>query len=245
MDKTEIDRIIIEGTVKEKIVLYFTAVAYYNTGLGDLSLLTEEEQTYLYLCIKEPKDLKYYNEIRTYNKAFILFKERYIATKNEFLRVQETMYRYKAVNTIKTQFLQAINMMLIEIKDNHTQKKTAETGAKILRQWGLLSSVSAEENEYKKFRIATPELFDNIALEETIEVFNASAQACKEYIQALKTLKKFLPLPPYGEFIKLEEKLLRKITLDWAIYDKVITYNDIEVEITEEDRATILEQRHL
>jgi hypothetical protein len=34
---------------------------------------------------------------------------------------------------------------------NETQKKTAETGAKILRQWGLLSSVSAEENEYKKF----------------------------------------------------------------------------------------------
>jgi len=235
MDKAEIDRIIKEGTVKEKIVLYFTAIAHYNTGLGDMNLLTEEEQTYLYLCVKEPKDLKYYNEVRTYNKAFILFKERYIACKNEFLRVQETMYRYKETNTIKTKFLQVMNMMLNQIKDKNTRKNTAEIGAKVLSQWGLLSSVSAKENEHKLIFIVTPELFDNTALEETIDIFNSSAQACKEYIQALKVLKKYLPLPPYGEFIKLEEKLLRKIILDWAIYDKVISYYDIEVEITEED----------
>ena len=90
MKRNEIERIIKQGSMKQKIKLYFTDLAYFNTvGIysssfveaGDTTrletpnkILTDKEKDIIYQSIKEPKDIKYYENLRIWNKAFLMFK---------------------------------------------------------------------------------------------------------------------------------------------------------------------------
>ena len=90
MKKTDIERIIKQGSMKQKIKLYFTDVAYFNTiginsssfvDAGDTTrletpnkILTAKEKDIIYNSIKDPKDIKYYGDLRIWNKAFLMFK---------------------------------------------------------------------------------------------------------------------------------------------------------------------------
>ena len=90
MKNTEIERILKQGSVRQKRKLYITDIALCNVDLNNIKftyidgemdikgtpLLTVKESDLLWSSIKDPKDVEYYNELRKWNQAFLLFKEK-------------------------------------------------------------------------------------------------------------------------------------------------------------------------
>jgi hypothetical protein len=85
MKRTDIERILKQGSVRQKIKLYMTDIALVNVDWNNLNyeikgkelnikgtkLLSEKERELLWSSIKDPKDVKYYNDLRTWNGAFL------------------------------------------------------------------------------------------------------------------------------------------------------------------------------
>ena len=91
MKRTDIERILKQGSVKQKIKLYMTDIALGNIDWGHFNiefdnkelnikgtkLLTNKESDLLWSSIKDPKDIKYYEDLRLWNKAFLMFKDNF------------------------------------------------------------------------------------------------------------------------------------------------------------------------
>ncbi|MDD2771756.1 MAG: hypothetical protein PHU19_05980, partial [Bacteroidales bacterium] len=96
MNKSKIDKILQEGTIRQKIRLYFLDVARFNSdtliGKEDERhktrprLLTEKQKEEIYKSIVERKDVKYWEDLRIYNRAFLMFRAHIVGMRNNLIR---------------------------------------------------------------------------------------------------------------------------------------------------------------
>lgn len=278
MRKTDIERIIKQGSTRQKIKLYFTDVAYFNTkgqfqaelkGSGDSlrlevkdKILTDKERDLIFNSIKEPKDVKYWEELRTWNKAFLMFKPIITTHTKNFYYLTAQLSKYAVVNLLHKGYEDAINDILEVVEDKKLREKLVETA---LNSLNMFDAIRYQEEGFLPF-IEIPEanIIGNVWL--LIEALNEKIKEAKEYIKGIESfLNKFLPLQPYKEFLKdaedkikaeVEEcrKLIESFTLGKTIetpLDKaievtpgselpderfnILRWEDVEVEVTDED----------
>lgn len=278
MRKTDIERIIKQGSTRQKIKLYFTDVAYFNTkgqfqaelkGSGDSlrleikdKILTDKERDLIFNSIKEPKDIRYWENLRICNKAFLMFKPIITTYTKNFAYLTAQLSNYTVVDLLHEGYENAINDILEVVEDKKLREKLVETA---LNSLNMFDAIRYQEEGFLPF-IEIPE--DNINGEVwlLIEVLNKKIKEAKEYIEGIRIfLNKYLPLQPYKEFLKdaedkikaeVEEcrELIEIFTLGKTIetpLDKaievtpgselpderfnILRWEDVEVEVTDED----------
>lgn len=273
MRKTDIERIIKQGSTRQKIKLYFTDVAYFNTkgmaqaelkGSGDSirleskdQILTDKERDLIFNSIKEPKDIKYWEELRTWNRAFLMFKPTITTYTKNFDYLTAQLSKYTVVRLLHKGYEDSINDILEVVEDEKLREKLVETALKSLNKF---DAIRYQEEGFLPF-IKIPEAnIDKVWL--VIEVLNEKIKEAKEYIEGIRVfLNKQLPLQPYKEFLKEAEdkikgeveecrKLIEAFTLGRTIetpLDKaievtppderfsILRWEDVEVEVEDED----------
>lgn len=278
MRKTDIERIIKQGSTRQKIKLYFTDVAYFNTkgqfqaelkGSGDSlrleikdKILTDKERDLIFNSIKEPKDIRYWENLRICNKAFLMFKPIITTYTKNFAYLTAQLSKYTVVDLLHEGYENAINDILEVVEDKKLREKLVETA---LNSLNMFDAIRYQEEGFLPF-IEIPE--DNINGEVwlLIEVLNKKIKEAKEYIEGIRIfLNKYLPLQPYKEFLKDAEdkikadvekcrELIEIFTLCKTIetpLDKaievtpgselpderfnILRWEDVEVEVTDED----------
>ena len=221
MRKTDIERIIKQGSTRQKIKLYFTDVAYFNTkgisqaelkGSGDNlrlelkdKILTDKERDLIFNSIKEPKDIKYWEELRTWNRAFLMFKPTITTYTKNFDYLTAQLSKYTVVRLLHKGYEDSINDILEVVEDEKLREKLVETALKSLNKF---DAIRYQEEGFLPF-IKIPEAnIDKVWL--VIEVLNEKIKEAKEYIEAIRTfLNKQLPLQPYKEFLKKAEDKIK------------------------------------
>jgi hypothetical protein len=277
MRKTDIERIIKQGSTRQKIKLYFTDVAYFNTkgmaqaelkGSGDNlrlelkdKILTDKERDLIFNSIKEPKDIKYWEELRTWNRAFLMFKPTITTYTKNFDYLTAQLSKYTVVRLLHKGYEDSINDILEVVEDEKLRETLVETALKSLNKF---DAIRYQEEGFLPF-IKIPEAnIDKVWL--VIEVLNEKIKEAKEYIEGIRVfLNKQLPLQPYKEFLKeAEDKIKGEVEecrglieaftlgrtietpLDKAIEVtpgselpdeilKIIRWEDVDVEVTDED----------
>lgn len=278
MRKTDIERIIKQGSTRQKIKLYFTDVAYFNTigrytakikGSGDSlrlekkdKILTDKERDIIFNSIKEPKDIKYWEELRSWNKAFLMFKPTISTYSKNFDYLTAQLSKYTVVNLLHKGYEDAINDILEVVEDKKLREKLVETA---LNSLNMFDANRYQEEGFLPF-IEIPEanIIGKVWL--LIEVLNEKIKEAKEYIKGIESfLNKVLPLQPYKQFLKENEdkiqaniqecrELVEAFTLGKTIetpLDKaievtpgselpderfnILRWEDVEVEVTDED----------
>jgi len=279
MRKTDIERIIKQGSTRQKIKLYFTDVAYFNTkgqfqaelkGSGDSlrleikdKILTDKERDLIFNSIKEPKDVKYWEELRTWNKAFLMFKPTITTYTKNFDYLTAQLSKYAIVRLLHKGYEDSINDILEVVEDEELREKLVETALKSLQ---MFDAIRYQEEGFLPF-IEIPEanIIGNVWL--LIEVLNEKIKEAKEYIKGIETfLNKQLPLQPYKQFLREEEDkikaniqecrtLIEAFTLGRTVENdldkaievkteeelqdeeryKLLNWDEVEVEVTDED----------
>lgn len=278
MRKTDIERIIKQGSTRQKIKLYFTDVAYFNTkgmaqaefkGSGDSlrleekdKILTDKERDIIFNSIKEPNDIKYWEELRTWNKAFLMFKPTISTYSKNFDYLTAQLSKYTTERLLHKIYENGINDILEVVEDEKLREKLVETA---LNSLNMFDAIRYQEEGFLPF-IEIPEANINGKVWLLIEVLNEKIKEAKEYIKGIRTfLNKQLPLQPYKEFLnEAEDKIKAKIeecrelikaftlgrtietTLDKAIEVtpgselpdekfNILRWEDVEAEVTDED----------
>lgn len=278
MRKTDIERIIKQGSARQKIKLYFTDVAYFNTkgmaqaefkGSGDSlrlekkdKILTDKERDIIFNSIKEPKDIKYWERLRTWNKAFLMFKPTITTYTKNFDYLTALLSKYATERLLHKVYEDSINDILEVVEDKKLREKLVETALKSLN---MFDAIRYQEEGFLPF-IEIPEANINGEVWLLLEVLNKKIKEAKEYIEGIRTfLNKQLPLQPYKEFLnEAEDKIKAKIeecrelievftlgrtietTLDKAIEVtpgselpdekfNILRWEDVEAEVTDED----------
>lgn len=281
MRKTDIERIIKQGSTRQKIKLYFTDVAYFNTkgmaqaelkGSGDNlrlelkdKILTDKERDLIFNSIKEPKDIKYWEELRTWNKAFLMFKPTITTYTKNFDYLTAQLSKYTVVRLLHKGYEDSINDILEVVEDEKLRETLVETALKSLNKF---DAIRYQEEGFLPF-IKIPEA-NNDKVWLLIEVLNEKIKEAKEYIEGIRVfLNKQLPLQPYKEFLKeAEDKIKGEIEecrglieaftvgrtietpLDKAIEVtpglelpderfSILRWEDVDVEVTDEDMEDI------
>ena len=278
MRKTDIERIIKQGSTRQKIKLYFTDVAYFNTkgmaqvelkGSGDNlrlerkdKILTDKERDLIFNSIKEPKDIKYWEELRTWNRAFLMFKPTITTYTKNFDYLTAQLSKYTVVRLLHKGYEDSINDILEVVEDEKLRETLVETALKSLN---MFDAIRYQEEGFLPF-IEIPEANIDGKIGLVIEALNEKIKEAKEYIEAIRTfLNKNLPLQPYKEFLKKAEDkikgeieecrgLIETFTLGRTIetpLDKaievtpglelpderfsILRWEDVEVEVEDED----------
>ena len=275
MRKTDIERIIKQGSTRQKIKLYFTDVAYFNTkgqytanfkGSGDSlqldikdKILTDKERNLIFNSIKDPKDGKYYDELRTYNRAFLMFMPTISAFTKDFDYLTALFSKYKRERTLHKFYQVVINNILEVVEDKKLREKQVNTA---LQSLNIFNAKRYQEEGYLPF-IEVPDANIDIEVWALVEGLNKTIKEAKEYIEGIKNfLKNYLPLQPYKKFVKdAEDKIkadieeCRKHIKEFTIgrtatpMDKeaevftelpderfnIIRWEDVDAEVTDED----------
>lgn len=268
MRKTDIERIIKQGSTRQKIKLLFTDVAYFNTkgrftaefkGSGDSlrlerkdKILTDKERDIIYNSIKEPKDIKYYGELRTWNKAFLMFKPSITTYTKNFDYLTARLSNYATVRLLHKGYEDSINDILEVVEDEKLRETLVNTALDSLQ---MFEAKRYQEEGYLPF-IEIPEgnIDGNVWL--LIEVLNEQIKEAKEYIGGMRAfLNQLLPLQPYKEFLKQAENKIKaeveqcrslieaftkaiQVTPVSELPDErfnILRWEDVEVEVTDED----------
>jgi len=218
MKKTDIERIIKQGSTKQKIKLYFTDIAYFNTvgmytaeliGSGDTAtvnrpekILTDKERDIIFNSIKEPKDIKYWEELRTWNKAFLMFKPQIKTYRYRFTYLYSLISNYANQRILHKTYEEAINDILSVVEEKKLREKLAKTAITSLKQF---NTKIYQEKGFLPF-IETPLANSDFKVSIVVEMINEEAKETKEYINTINVfLSKQLPLQPYKIFVKEEE----------------------------------------
>jgi len=283
MKKTDIERIIKQGSTKQKIKLYFTDIAYFNTvgiytaeliGSGDTAtldrpekILTDKERDIIFDSIKEPKDTKYWEELRTWNRAFLMFKPTITTYAKNFDFLTSDLSKYAVVRILHKSYEDAINDILEVVEENKLRETLVKTALESLKRF---DAMKYQEKGFLPF-IEIPEANINGKVWLLVEILNEKIKEAKEYIKGIETfLNKNLPLQPYKQFVKTEEdnikanidkckELIEAFNLgktvenemDKAIEVKtkdelqdeerltILNWDEVEVEVTDEDIEAI------
>lgn len=279
MRKTDIERIIKQGSTRQKIKLYFTDVAYFNTkgqfqaelkGSGDSlrlerkdKILTDKERDLIFNSIKEPKDIKYWEELRTWNKAFLMFKPTITTYAKNFDYLTSQLSKYTVVRLLHKSYEDAINDILEVVEEKKLRETLVKTALESLKQF---DAKKYQEKGFLPF-IEIPEANINSKVWLLVEVLNEKIKEAKEYIKGIETfLNKQLPLQPYKQFLREEEDkikaniqecrtLIEAFTLGRTVENdldkaievkteeelqdeeryKLLNWDEVEVEVTDED----------
>ena len=222
MRKTDIERIIKQGSTRQKIKLYFTDVAYFNTkgmaqaelkGSGDSirlerkdEILTDKERDLIFNSIKEPKDIKYWEELRLWNKAFLMFKPTITTYTKNFDYLTAQLSKYTVVRLLHKGYEDSINDILEVVEDEKLRETLVETA---LNSLNMFDAIRYQEEGFLPF-IEIPEANIDGKVLLLIEILNEKIKEAKEYIEAIRTfLNKYLPLQPYKEFLKEAEDKIK------------------------------------
>jgi len=222
MKKTDIERIIKQGSTKQKIKLYFTDIAHFNTvgqytaeiiGSGDTAtvnspdkILTDKERDIIFNSIKEPKDIKYYGELRTWNKAFLMFKPTITTYAKNFDSLTAQLSKFTIVRLLHKIYEEAINDILGEVGERKLRETLVKKALESLEDF---SAMKYQEKGFLPF-ITIPDGNTDGKIWLLIEMLNEKIKEAKEYITTInKFLNKQLPLQPYKQFVKKEEDKIK------------------------------------
>jgi len=218
MRKTDIERIIKQGSTRQKIKLYFTDVAYFNTkGMAQADfkgsklerkdeILTDKERDLIFNSIKEPKDIKYWEELRLWNKAFLMFKPTITTYTKNFEYLTAQLSKYTTVRLLHKGYEDGINDILEVVEDEKLRETLVETA---LNSLNMFDAIRYQEEGFLPF-IEIPEANIDGKVLLLIEILNEKIKEAKEYIEAIRTfLNKYLPLQPYKEFLKEAEDKIK------------------------------------
>jgi hypothetical protein len=222
MKKTDIERIIKQGSTKQKIKLYFTDMAHFNTvgqytaeiiGSGDTAtlnrpdkILTDKERDIIFNSIKEPKDIKYWEELRTWNKAFLMFKPTITTYAKNFDLLTAQLSKFTVLRLLHIIYEDVINDILEVVDDKKLREKLVKKALESLEQF---SAMKYQEKGFLPF-ITIPEANTDGKIWLLVEVLNEKMKKAKEYINTINVfLNKQLPLQPYKQFVKKEEDKIK------------------------------------
>ena len=256
MKRTDIERVLKQGSVRQKIKLYMTDIALLNVDWNNLDyeikgmdlnikgtkLLSEKERELLWSSIKDPKDVKYYNELRTWNGAFVMFKDRFSI---DLMRLRAIFYLISVSNgeeMMRAKSRDLVNEILDLIPDKKTREKALNKAIELTKGDG---GREHQEKGYPKYLDIGRSMWW-AEIRKPTEMAISTAKSCKEYIVMFKRiLANNLPLKPYKDWVEAQEKHLK--TLITALHDttiledtptdfpKIELYQEIVAEITEED----------
>ena len=256
MKRTDIERIIKQGSVRQKIKLYMTDIALLNIDWNNLdyeikgnelnikgtNLLSAKERELLWSSIKDPKDVKYYNDLRTCNGAFLMFKDKFSI---ELMKLQALFYLISVSSgeeIKRTESRDLVNETLDLLPDKKIREKALQKAIELTKGDG--GKEYQEEGSAKYLDLDRALFWTEIR--RPTEVAIATAKSCKEYIVMFKKiLADSLPLKPYRDWVETQEKRLK--TLITALHDttiledtpidfpKIELYQEIVAEVTDED----------
>jgi len=215
-----VNKILNTGSSRDRIKLYFTDIAIFSVYAfsGDIdkteeeppSLLTQAQRDEIFNSITDPRDVKYYRELRNYNKAFLLFKPTVNNIANNFKYIKSEISKYTVYKGLSIAYEDLINEMLDSVKDENTKATLLDIALK------NLSPVKA-----KHFKQNSRSLigFTEDSIPETlyslIQTLNNSTKDAKEFIEGIKLfLNKYLPLQPYKQYIKEHETKIKSYILE-------------------------------
>lgn len=267
MTKKEVNRILKKGSGKQKALLYMTDVALANVDLGNLNvsidadgkitdkgskLLTAEQRDLLFEGIKEPKDVEYYNNLRTYNRAVSMFKpfieERNIKLRWACILLDAYCFEYLRLDVMTEVVNDVLSFIDNEKIREEALQKALTLGSDNNKGWiGLKGKVYQEESHPEWLDL------DQTSGEERIKklvlFINTEIAQQKYFIEILRGfLDKFIPVYPYYDWLKEKEILCKeaielniKLTLvtggkgEGSEVSQIWVYDDIESEVTEDD----------
>lgn len=256
MKRTDIERILKQGSVRQKIKLYMTDIALLNVDWNNLDyelkgkdlnikgtkLLSNKERELIWSSIKDPKDIKYYNELRTWNRSFLMFKDKFSI---DLMKLQALFYLINVSSSEirernKCRYL--VNEILDLIDEDTTRERALNKAIELTKEDG--GKEYQEKGCYKYLDIDGSLFWAEIRKPTKTAI--ATAKHCKEYIVMFRTFLAFhLPLKPYRDWVKAQEKHLSNLIT--AIYEttvnedtppdfpKIERYEVIEAQITDED----------
>jgi hypothetical protein len=262
MKKTDIERIIKQGSTKQKIKLYFTDIAHFNTvgqytaeviGSGDTAtvnrpdkILTDKERDIIFNSVKEPKDVKYWEDLRTWNKAFLMFKPTITTYAKNFDFLTSQLFQFKTERVLNSIYEDVINDILEVVEDKKLRGKLVNTALKSLKRF---DAIEYKEKGFLPF-IEIPNTYIRGKVWPLVETLNKQIIEAKEYIKGIETfLNKNLPLQPYKQFVKTEEDNIKanidKCRMVIKLFNLGYTVDNasgksLEVELQGEERLTIL-----
>lgn len=268
MKKTEINRILKKGSVRQKTILYMTDIALVNTDLNNLQyeikngeveykgtpLLTKIQREQLWESIKMPEDIAYYNELRSYNRGFEAYKP-FINETDIYIMFLKLIIRDSVRETLKLDAMaEAINDILEIIPDEKTRDKALEIAVSLGDPNGE-NYVSIDNvlkgTTYKEK--GSPAWFELQHIQEDqlvkihVKTLNGLLGKQKYYLNTMeKFVEQWLPLYPYKEYLKQKAENCRDaLTLNKPLSIKhedlkVFDYDKIEIDpVTEEGILSI------
>lgn len=195
ISKEEIKAIIKGRSVKKKTNLFLEDVALFNIKGEDL--VTEEERTYLFDCIKTEKHYEYYNSLRAMNKSFLIYKGEITTSKQVMFRQIKSIIAIRDSVRVKANYCRTINRILTEVTD----KEQKEIIIKNLDSNILIGGYIDKNSFYKPF---TKE--ERNALTEKInKELIALGKQKKMFFNALDIVEKAIekyPFTAYKDFIE-------------------------------------------
>jgi len=263
MKKTDIEKILKQGSIKQKIKLYYTDIAYFNTkgiitaelkGSGTVNarmhrpdkILTDKERDLILNSIKEPKDIKYYNDLALTNKAFLMFKPLVTLQCKYNLYLTSEFKKIVAITLIHKGYEDSINEILEEINNKKTRDKVFIKALDSLQKFD--ATVNKGKDNIPTIEIKQGQINDDFI--KLIATINTSIRESKEYIETISFfVKKSLPLQPYKQFLKdAENEIKKNIDICKKISDTlikslkykdlkedIINWEDVEVIVSNED----------
>ena len=253
------EKILKEGTMREKIKLYFTHIALLNIYEIKEPLLSQEEIMFIYNDIKESKDIKYYDTLRRYSMLF----EQMLKPQIEKKRSELEKNQYQLSTLIAEIMLNMENKMMelnklkinMELELNKLMNnllalyKTAQTYSKVgkLLPKSIIKEIENYEDKLNKaegkkkdlrWRVEDVEKGKpNKRIRSLVEDINNQIDTTKTYLEEYKLyVNKLLPLPVYREFLQKEEKMAKETVL--IIRERVQMYlriSEIELPTKPED----------
>jgi hypothetical protein len=198
MRKIDIEKIIKQGSTKQKIKLYFTDIALFNTVIPTEQLkaeikdaediltkdhkeflLTNKERDLIFNSIKDKKDVAYYERLRVFNRGFLMFKPIIKENRNRISYLTAVLSKVDLAIHLHSFYENVINDILEEVEDKKLRDKLVN---KALESLKVLKAKKYQKKGFLPF-IDIPELEKNIALViEIVEKINTSAKDAKEYI---------------------------------------------------------------
>ena len=229
MNKSKIDKILQEGTIRQKIRLYFLDVARFNSdtliGKEDERhktrprLLTEKQKEEIYKSIVERKDVKYWEDLRIYNRAFLMFRAHIVGMRNNLIRQYIEVLQLIIQRSTGQIYENTINVILDYVDKEERDKIIEKVLNNVLANIPVME-VSDNREAPTPPGSATPYIKIKRTGEEdkirrlTVEINNTS-ELLKMYIEGVRRfLKKKLPLKPYLDFINKEEETIRDMLTD-------------------------------
>jgi len=236
MTKEQINKILREGSVKEKINLYFTSMALFNITFKDV-LITEEEREQIENEVTDKKDKKYFSDLNKYTLTFLLWKPYFNYFSQSFKYYNSYLMTFTESKTLNKQYEEVINKLLSLYED----KQKAEAINILLKYLKDLNPI------VDKHKIKIKDTDMEPGLISIVDKINKESREAKEmFLLAKNYLKRRLPLKPYKDFIDTEEKeIIKAINKSIEVikfynevtgYDnKIISWKDIEIELKKED----------